>query len=189
MLQTRCCLQQGSFRLLSIQELISCDAKNKGCQGGWPSWALDYIIKNKGLVHEKCFPYVGRNVPCTKKCADGKDWKSSHICGCTLGYKTCTTVDCFKNAIKSGPVTVGFGICRSFFNFKSGIYKCDCGKKYVGLHVVVIMGIKTDPECHYILKNSWGSTWGEKGYFRMACTTCGIPGDYPNGNVYCPEVK
>ena len=188
MLGIRCCLQGNDHGFLAPQELVSCATKkNKGCQGGWPTWALDYVIENKGLVHEACFPYVARNVACAKKCADGKDWKASHVCNCVSGYKTCKTVECFKTALKDGPVTIGFGVCRSFFNYKQGIYKCDCGRSYVGLHAVLAMGFADSP-CNFTIKNSWGTTWGNKGYFQMDCNTCGLPGDYPNGNVYCAKV-
>jgi len=189
MLSDRCCLQGHDHGWLAPQELVSCDRTSHGCSGGWCTWALNYVMSAKGLVHEACFPYRATNLPCPSKCADGKDWTSSHVCNCVGGYQVCDSVEKLKTCLQSGPVTVAFGVCRSFFNYKNGIYKCDCGGNYAGLHAVLAMGHSDSPVCHYHVRNSWDTTWGNQGYFDIACDQCGISGTYPNGNVMCAKVE
>ena len=189
MLSDRCCIQGHDHGWLSPQELVSCDKKSHGCSGGWCTWALDYVMDAKGLVQDSCFPYTARNVACPKLCVNGNEWAASHFCNCVGGYKICKTIDEMKTCLLSGPVTAAFGVCRSFFNYMSGIYKCDCNGNYAGLHAVLAMGYSDTPSCHFHLRNSWGESWGYHGYFDLACDTCGIAGSFPNGNVMCEKVE
>jgi C1A family cysteine protease len=187
MLSDRCCLHSGKDHgWLSPQELVNCDKQSHGCQGGWPSWALEYIIKAKGLTHDACVPYTAKDGACPKTCADGKDFIASHVCNCH-GPKQCVGVDAMKTCLQTGPISVAFYVPRSFMNYKSGIYKCDGSS--LGLHAVNAIGYSDDPECYWIIRNSWGTSWGMNGYVHIACQTCGIHGTYPNGNVMCEKVE
>lgn len=191
MLGDRCCIKgqskcAGSETpiLLSTQELVGC--VKYGCRGSWPTWALDYVATVKGLVDETCVPYTARDSSCPKACtASGKQW--IHKCGCKGAYKRATSVDAIIEALRSGPITTAFWVCRSFFNYKSGVYKCDCAANGVGLHAVLAVGFdNTGGKCNkWIVRNSWGESWGNKGYFEIGCTECGMNGKYPDGNVYC----
>ncbi len=189
MLSERCCLQGHDHGWLAPQELVSCDPHNQGCAGGWPSSALDYVISAKGIVHEECFPYKAANAACPSVCADAKDWTGSHVCNCQDGYKSFRTDAELKSVIQSGPVTVTFGVCRSFFSYEADVYKCDCGGKYLGVHTALVMGYSDAPECNYQVRNSWGSNWGQAGYISIGCGQCGIPSAYPSGNVFCDSVS
>jgi cathepsin B len=174
MLSDRCCLGGHDHGWLSPQELVSCDKGDSGCNGGYLDKPLNYITSAGGLVPDACFPYKAQNLPCPTKCADGKDWKSSHVCKCQ-GIQRCSGTDGIKACLKDGPVTIGFMVCQSFMNYKGGIYKCDC-TNYLGGHAVLVMGHSDTPECHYHVKNSWGTSWGVGGYFDIACTTCRLQG-------------
>ena len=188
MLSDMCCGKDTDYGWLSPQELISCDRKGLGCNGGWPTNALNYVNFMKGLVHEGCFPYVGRNDVCTETCADHKDWRTSHVCDCIGGYKHCYGIIGIKSCLQRGPITLALGVCKSFFNYGGGIYLCDCKKKYLGVQVIEAVGYANSPACHWIGKNSWGSKWGEQGFFKIACMDCSIDGEYPNGNTMCEKV-
>ena len=174
MLSDRCCLGGHDHGWLSPQELVSCDKRDSGCNGGYLDRPIDYIISAGGLVPDACFPYKASNLPCPSKCADGKDWKSSHVCKCE-GKASCSGTSGIKGCLAGGPVTIGFMVCKSFMSYKTGIYKCDC-TSYLGGHAVLVMGHSDTPECHYTVKNSWGPAWGDKGYFKIACTTCQLQG-------------
>jgi len=188
MLSDRCCLNGFDYGWLSPQELVSCDKGNGGCGGGWPGNALNYVVQNRGLLRDQCFPYVGQNVPCPYKCVNGWDWKASHVCFCT-NPKSCQSAEALKMCLNSGPVEVVFGVCESFFSYKSGVYKCDCNGKYVGLHAVTAVGYYFSPEWHFIVRNSWGADWGDAGHFKMAQNSCGIDGSgWSNSNVMCERV-
>jgi len=91
------------------------------------------------------------------------------------------------SALQTGPVTVAFWVCNSFFHYRSGIYKCDCSANGVGLHAVTAVGYDaTGGSCKkFIVRNSWGTSWGNGGFFEIGCNECGIYGKYPEGNVFC----
>lgn len=176
MLAHRCCQFKKDEGWLSAQELVSCDESDLGCTGGMMETPIEYIVKNHGLVHEDCFPYQAQDIKCPYKCVNGKDWKSEHVCNC-VKPKSCETIPELKSCLASGPVTVSFDVCRSFFSYKSGIYRCD-KTEYLGGHATLAMGYGDQPECYTFNKNSWSAYWGDKGYFKMACDTCDYEGGY-----------
>jgi cathepsin B len=182
MISDLCCLAGKDEGWLSPQELVSCDKSNWGCSGGWPLTATQYVANNKGLVKDECIPYVARDTKCPTTCQDGSEF--NRVCNCQEPEQ-CLGIENMKGCLAKGPITVTFGVCRSFFNYKNGIYKCDCGASYAGLHAVTAVGFKDQPECHWIVRNSWGTSWGMKGYFHIGCDQCGMDGKYPNGNVRC----
>ena len=182
MLSDRCCLQGSDHGWLSAQELVSCDSKSHGCSGGWCSWALDYVIGMKGLADESCCPYQAQNLPCSCRS------RCPHQCNCVGGYKKCIGVESIQTCLQGGTITIAFGVCQSLYSYKSGIYKCDCQQKYVGLHAVSVVGYGESPECHWICRNSWSIGWGEQGYLKLGCSHCDSEGAYDNGNTVCPKV-
>jgi len=186
MVADRCCIHTDKDQgLLSPQELVSCERSSRACQGGYPDRALDFVIKNKGLVQEACFPYQAKDLACPTKCSDGKTtFDKARVCKCTA-RKTCVGVDVMKTCLKDGPISVGFYVPRSFLGYSSGIYKCDGPS--LGVHNVVAIGYSDSPECHWIIRNSWGTSWGMKGYVQMACQTCGVDKSYSYANVACDK--
>lgn len=181
MLTDRCCLFKSDEGWLSPQELVSCSRQDMGCNGGYMASPINYMVSNKGLVREACFPYEARNGVCPSKCADGGNWKSAHVCNC-VNPKSCSSTASLKSCIQTGPVSASFMVCQSFFSYKSGIYKCDCSS-YIGGHAVLAVGYGDTPECYILNKNSWSHVWGDKGYFKIACRTCGYSGGYMCTNV------
>jgi len=174
MLSDRCCIQATDKGWLSPQELVSCDQTSYGCYGGSITTSVTYIRRNGGLVTDDCFPYLGQSVACPTKCRDGSDWRAAHTCRCNV------PVNCYgemgiKSCLMKGPTTIGFQVCQSFMSYKSGIYKCDCDK-FIGGHAVLAMGFSDTPRCNYLAKNSWGTSWGIKGYFNIECSTCNLYG-------------
>jgi len=166
--------------------LVSCDRKSQGCNGGWAVFALAYVNSMKGLSHDACVPYKAKDLPCPKQCEDGKPFAESHVCDCH-SPKQCLGTDSIKSCILTGPTAVSFDVCKSFFSYRSGVYECDCNDP-VGVHDVNAIGYSDTPKCHYIVRNSWGKVWGDQGYFKMACESCGIQGKYVNGNMICEKV-
>jgi len=187
MLSDRCCLQGHDHGWLAPQDLVSCDKKSHGCNGGWCTWALDYVMSVKGMVLEACYPYKAQTLSCPSKCADGS--AQVRYCNCVGGYKIVASVAAIKTGLATGPVTLAFEVCRSFMSYSSGIYKCDCGSSILGLHAVLGVGYSDSPAAHYHVRNSWGTSWGLAGYFDIDPSSCGISGKYPNGNVLCEKVE
>jgi len=85
-----------------------------------------------------------------------------------LSTKAYRGVSAIQGAIYSnGPIETGFTVYEDFMTYKSGIYHHITGSM-LGGHAVKIVGWGTENDTPYwIIQNSWGTSWGEKGYFRM----------------------
>ncbi len=148
----------------SEQVLVSCGSAGS-CAGGYTSYASDYI-KNVGLPNESCYPYTGANGTCSAACVN---WQSSasRISSWSYVTVTSTTVDALKSGLNSfGPLATTMDVYNDFFYYTSGVYAYSSGS-YAGGHAVLLVGYD-DPGQYFIVKNSWGSGWGEAGYFRIA---------------------
>ena len=81
-----------------------------------------------------------------------------------------------ENAVATvGPVPMAFIVVNSLWSYSSGIYyDADCtwsSANYAGFHAVVVVGYGTDPTLggdYWIVRNSWGTGWGDKGYIKFA---------------------
>mmetsp|Transcript_18182 Transcript_18182/g.13224 ORF Transcript_18182/g.13224 Transcript_18182/m.13224 type:complete len:102 (-) Transcript_18182:49-354(-) len=81
-----------------------------------------------------------------------------------------------KSMIVEGPVEVQFHVYEDFYNYKSGVYTRS-SLSYVGDHDVKVLGWGHDSASgldYWIVANSWGSKWGEQGFFRIAFGECGF---------------
>ena len=152
--------------VLSPQYQVSCDKDNGGCRGGFIDKAWKFY-ENVGIPPESCVPftsYGGTEPNCTTTCQDGSPlvfYKAKNI-------KKVSSIQAMKEAIFSGgPVEVGFVVYEDFYNYKEGIYYHVTGEPLSG-HAVKAIGWGREQGIDYwIIANSWGSQWGEKGYFRI----------------------
>ncbi len=163
----RCCITLKDQGWLSPQELVSCDksGENDGCDGGFEYDALNYVAKH-GLVREACFPYKAKDMACPTKCVDGSDWAKAHVCKCKAKVM-CRGVNAMKACMQSGPVTAGLHVYKDFLYYKGGIYHWDHKSAVAGEHAIRCYGYSDQPEAHWMCANSWGTSWGEKGFFRI----------------------
>ncbi|MFZ5449109.1 MAG: C1 family peptidase [Thermodesulfobacteriota bacterium] len=149
---------------LSEQLLVSC-AGAGNCSGGYINKAADYV-RNMGLPVDTCFPYTATNNSCANACADWTN-NSYRISGWHWVTTTSPTVDSLKNALVTyGPLVTTMDVYADFFNYRSGIYSYVSGS-YQGGHAILLVGYD-DAGQYFIAKNSWGTGWGEAGYFRIA---------------------
>lgn len=164
----------GKLRNLSPQNLVDCVETNNGCGGGYMTNAFDYVKQNRGIDSEESYPYVGQDQSCQYN-PKGKAAKCRKYVNITEGSEK----DLKHAVAKVGPVSVGIDASLSSFQFytKGVYYDKDCNIQNID-HAVLAVGYGTAKGSKYwIVKNSWGEEWGDKGYILMSReknNNCGI---------------
>lgn len=147
---------------LSEQLMVS-DCCSAGSCGGGYIVSVSEFLTDTGAPGESCYPYQGSNSSCGSACSD---WRSKAIKASSY-TRVDQTVAALKAAVYNrGPVNVGYMVYEDFSSYKSGVYEHTWGSAEGG-HAVVIVGYDDTEQC-FIVKNSWGTGWGESGYFRIA---------------------
>jgi C1A family cysteine protease len=148
---------------LSEQMLVCC-SNSGSCSGGYVNTSSDYI-RDTGLPTEDCCPYTATNASCnlTPTCTNG----CIDLYTITGWHWITRSVETLKSELCTyGPLIVGMRVYRDFFSYQSGIYSYVKGP-YKGDHAILLVGYN-DAGQYFIVKNSWGTGWGESGYFRIA---------------------
>ena len=167
---------------LAEQILVSCSGAGS-CSGGYPGSASTYI-RDVGLPLETCFPYTATNNSCSNACSN---WQASAYK--VKGWHTASTsgvpsvkIEDLKNALYTyGPVLATFYVYNDFYSYRSGVYSYATGS-YLGAHAVLIVGYD-DANQAFIVKNSWGTGWGETGYFRIAYSEVGGTSNFAYSSI------
>ena len=148
----------GKLISLSEQQLVDCDTKSNGCGGGLMTNAFEYVMK-KGLCTEEDYPYHAKD----EDCKDDKCEAAIHI----QGYEEVEAMNgaALKAAVSKAPVSVAVEADSAVFQMYTGGIVDDsaCGTSLN--HGVLAVGYG---ENYWIVKNSWGPSWGDKGYIKIA---------------------
>ncbi|XP_075463689.1 cathepsin S-like [Ascaphus truei] len=159
-------LKKGKLVSLSPQNLVDCSRNygNHGCQGGYMTAAFKYIITN-GIESESTYPYQGKEGKCHYNPA-------RKAASCTNYWQIpYGNEEMLKQAVgKNGPVSVAIDATgKTFFLYKRGVYyDPQCSSTKIN-HAVVVIGYGVDKGVDYwLVKNSWGTSFGDQGYIRMA---------------------
>jgi len=174
-------IKTGNLVSLSEQQLVDCSTAqgNQGCNGGLMDQGFQYIITNKGITTEEAYPYTAQDGTCNTNVTSAATISS--FVDVTPGSETALMA-----AVNLGPVSVAIEADQSCFQFYSGGVLSDpsCGTQLD--HGVLVVGYGTDAgtkQDFWIVKNSWGSSWGEAGYIRLirGSNECGIASEpsYP----------
>ncbi|XP_072545015.1 uncharacterized protein [Salminus brasiliensis] len=165
---------------LSEQQLVDCSIANLGCSGGWLDRAFEYVRDNGGLDTEQSYPYMAADWICR--------FNPATIGATCTGYEYASSGDelALQEAVATiGPISVAIDAGDSFQLYKSGVYNEPyCSSSELN-HAVLVVGYGTeDGQDYWLVKNSWGVEWGEKGYIKMSRNRnnqCGIATDalYP----------
>ncbi|WCJ32678.1 senescence-associated gene 12 [Euphorbia peplus] len=157
-------LTTGKLISLSEQELVSCDTKgeDQGCEGGLMDDGFTFIIGNKGITTETNYPYEAADGTCNTK------EEANHAAKIT-GYEDvpANSEAALMKAVANQPISVAIDASGSEFQFySSGVFTGSCGTELD--HGVTAVGYGSSNGMNYwLVKNSWGSQWGEEGYIRM----------------------
>lgn len=155
----------------SEQQLIDCDHKyDRGCSGGGWLNAIQYTIRNKGITEEDKYPYTGKDGACNKTLAHEKhalrvtSWED-------VPYSNETAM---AQALTMRPIIVAICVgpaLDDWHAYKGGIFDAPCCEKPSEItldHGIVVVGYGEEGGVPYwVLKNSWGATWGEQGFMRI----------------------
>lgn len=146
--------------LLSEQELVSCDRDFYGCGGGDFAHAYQQL-PGQSLMSE--FPYSGRRVRCKHGLKDEHKLVSWGFANGSEGNTP--SVDQVKAIIyQYGAAAVTVYANNDFMSYRSGVFDT-CSNRGVN-HIVALVGWD-DSTQSWILRNSWGKSWGEQGYMRI----------------------
>jgi len=168
-------IKTGKLVSLSEQNLMDCSGSygNQGCNGGLKDNAFKYVVANKGIDTEASYPYTGKQGTC--------HFSTANIGATITGYKDVSSGSetALTTAINTQPVSVAIDASQNSFQlYKSGVYyEAACSSTRLD-HGVLAVGYGTDSgKDYYIVKNSWGTSWGQKGYIWMSRNqknNCGI---------------
>ncbi|KAM3918076.1 cathepsin S-like [Leptodactylus fuscus] len=175
-------IRKGKLVSLSAQNLVDCSGSygNNGCVGGFLVAAYRYMSDN-GIEAESTYPYEGQDRTChfstTKKATSISSYKQ-------IPYGDENEL---KQVVgKVGPVSVAIDASRrSFYLYKKGVYYDPLCSSSQTNHAVLVVGYGAEDGVEYwLVKNSWGPSFGDEGYIKMArnhYNHCGIAnyGSYP----------
>ncbi|XP_041379493.1 silicatein-like [Gigantopelta aegis] len=164
---------------LSEQNVIDCSVPygNHGCNGGNMYQVFHYVIDNNGINTEESYPYKGRQGQC--------NFQHKSIGGTEAGIVQIppgSESELQAATATAGPVSVAIdGSSNAFRFYEKGIFdEPNCSSSKL-THAVLIIGYgKDNGKPYWLVKNSWGTNWGMKGYIMMAkdkSNQCGIATD------------
>ena len=178
-------LKNGSLVSLSEQQLVDCSTSqgNQGCNGGLMDYAFQYVVSNHGITTEAAYPYTATG---PNTCVASGLPVAATVSGFTdvsVGSEYALIA-----AIVQQPISVAVEADQDVFQFYSGgVMTSSCGSQLD--HGVLAVGYGTlGGHDYYMVKNSWGTNWGMKGYIMLgrgsqfgANGQCGIQMDpsYP----------
>ena len=165
--------------MLIIERNLSCDLSEAellfcgggGCEGWWPDNAIDYL-GDRGVAQESCFPYQAHDMPC--QTCPRRDGEAIKITRATTLFDVEQRKDYLAFV---GPMIGAFVVHADFYGYSSGVYSHVAGDA-VGGHSVEVIGYDDYLGC-WICKNSWGTGWGDGGFFQIAYGECEIDSTYP----------
>jgi cathepsin F len=162
-------IKYGQLLNFSEQQILDCDFYNYGCGGGIIAKTYDYLMTSGGLGLQSSLRYTQRKGACYAIRGVARVI-GKQFAGSQNGY----TIAAFL--VRNGPLAAGVN-ASMFKYYRGGVmsystYQC----AYTINHAITIVGYgKTNTGVNYwIVKNSWGPYWGERGYVRIAWGTCAI---------------
>ncbi|EER03318.1 thiolproteinase SmTP1, putative [Perkinsus marinus ATCC 50983] len=169
-LEPRYAIATGKLLSLSEQQLVDCAGAygNEGCNGGLMDKAFEYI-KATGVDKESTYPYVGSDETCQATVENKTDGLPvGEVTGNQMLHQT---EKALMEGVAAAPVSIAmYANLQSFQHYKSGVYSDpNCNAKGGSIdHGVVAVGYGTENgQDYFIIRNSWGRSWGQDGYVYL----------------------
>ena len=171
------------MKTFSEQMLVDCDTSDSGCNGGLMQYSFTWLKNNGGIMEDKDYPYTAVDGTCKKDSSKYVDMKITGYKKLGSSWSTWSAVD--EEEVKeflyeTGPLAIALN-ADYLSSYTGGIVdysSSQCPSSGIN-HAVTLVGYGTDESSgmdYWIIKNSWGSDWGEYGYFRIrrGNGTCGV---------------
>jgi len=162
----------GKTFILSPQQVVSCTPfPSMGCNGGWTENAYKYVTGAGGIEQESDYPYKSQ----TGNTGSCKSDKSKYVTTVTKYYTVSGETNMANYMLGTGPLSVCLD--ASSWNTYTGGIMTVCGNSVD--HCVQAVGVDTSSGGYWKVRNSWGTSWGESGFIRLAYgqNTCDITND------------
>jgi len=153
-------IKSGNLPELSPQQVVDCDKEWYGCSGGWPYGAFKYLAGFGGQDSEASYPYTAADGNCNANTAN--------IIGKIDGYNSISTDEKQIQVTLSSVAPLSICVDASqWYLYQGGVITSDqCGSSID--HCVQLVGYdSTASPAYWIVRNSWGTSWGENGYLRL----------------------
>jgi C1A family cysteine protease len=163
--------------VLSPQQIVSCDTKDLACNGGNIDAAWNYVESAGGLETEAAYPYTSGTTGARGNCNYDKTKVVQTVFTYAYATRSKNETQMVEASYAYGPLSIAVD-AQTWSAYRSGIITSNCGQSLD--HAVQIVGWDSSYSTPYwIVRNSWGSTWGESGYVRveMFKDMCGIAND------------
>jgi len=172
--------------ILSTQDVVSCSLYSQGCEGGFPYLIGGKYARDYGFIEENCYPYAGVDSLCTPPDSptncNPERWHADayYYIGGYYGQSNPQVMQ--EEIMANGPISVSFMVYDDFMHYGGGVYTHKFAEE-AGLlsdsynpfeltnHAVLCVGWGVTDDAsqtpYWIVKNSWSTSWGEQGYFRI----------------------
>ncbi len=145
---------------LSERFLFACGC-GQCCNRGWQLLPAAEFLLDSGTPDEACWRYAAQDIGCQGYCDDVEDRLER-----TTDIRKRTSAKEMKlSLVENGPILAGMDVYQDFLRYRGGVYDHAWGA-FRGGHAITIVGYD-DEERFWIARNSWGTGWGERGYFRI----------------------
>jgi C1A family cysteine protease len=178
-------LKYGTLESFSEQNFVDCDnfkngGRDMGCNGGLMDNAFNWAAKNGGVCTEADYPYTSGATRKTGTCEQSKCTKNANVAPKSHTDVPASSDDAMMSALTQQPVSIAIQADQKDFQlYKSGVFTGECGTQLD--HGVLAVGYGTQSGSdYYKVKNSWGTTWGDKGYILL-----GRGSEYNKGQGQC----
>jgi len=201
-LSQRTCIENENLDsnfVLSPQSMLTCDDDcfkftstcNGGCVGGYTAIAFENLVKT-GSTPEHCVAYTSAGGDDPETCGDfntedsvmhsivncelSSDESDTHIKG-DASYNLYGVQEMMTDIYLNGPIQTTFLLENDMYGYSSGVYECDTDGGDLGGHATIAVGWGEENGVKYwIIQNSWGSSWGDGGFFKLrrGVDACGI---------------